>query len=163
MSEVLSVEEMIPNKFEPKRRYRWIMRIKGLDTFMLKSCDRPIIKRNWLGQWKPEPMSLTMYDPIAPSGTQQVMEWVNQGDRRDADLSLLDPIGAVVEKWVLNDMKLLVADFGNLDYTDNSDKHDANEVAEIDYINTRRYLEGTTSSLVTIALKMLPRKVSLEY
>ena len=37
MAETLSVTEMIPNKFEPKRKNRWIFAIEGIDAFLIKS------------------------------------------------------------------------------------------------------------------------------
>ena len=36
MAETLSVTEMIPNKFEPKRKNRWIFAIEGIDAFLEK-------------------------------------------------------------------------------------------------------------------------------
>ena len=36
MAETLSVTEMIPNKFEPKRKNRWIFAIEGIDAFIEK-------------------------------------------------------------------------------------------------------------------------------
>ena len=41
MAETLSVTEMIPNKFEPKRKNRWIFAIEGIDAFILKTAARP--------------------------------------------------------------------------------------------------------------------------
>jgi hypothetical protein len=31
MAETLSVTDMLPNKFEPKRNYRWILAVEGID------------------------------------------------------------------------------------------------------------------------------------
>ncbi len=41
MAETLSVTEMIPNKFEPKRKNRWVFAIEGIDAFLMKSASRP--------------------------------------------------------------------------------------------------------------------------
>ena len=43
MAETLSVTDMLPNRFEPKRQYRWIMAIEGIDSFLVKSTARPTI------------------------------------------------------------------------------------------------------------------------
>ncbi len=83
-------------------------------------------------------MDVTLYDPIAPSGAQQVMEWIRThyesvsgragyADfyKRDIQLKLLDPIGTVVEFWDIKGAFLTSIDFGGLDYgTD-----DATEIA----------------------------------
>ena len=162
MPQTIPVDQMLPTRFEPKRRFRWILSVEGLDNFLLKRCERPLLERTWYGKWKPGPMSIVMHDPIAPSGSQQVMEWVMANDRRNACLILLDPIGTAIEKWQLLDIKLMAVDFGTLDYSPAKDSEDINEVT-IDWINSRRYLRGKPGSLVTIALRMLPRKVNLEY
>ena len=35
MAETLSVAEMLPNKFEPKRKFRWVFAIEGIDAFLI--------------------------------------------------------------------------------------------------------------------------------
>ena len=32
---------MLANKFEPKRRFRWIIEIEGIDAFLAKTTSRP--------------------------------------------------------------------------------------------------------------------------
>ena len=44
MAETLSVTEMLPNKFEPKRNYRWVLAIEGIDSFLVKATKRPDFK-----------------------------------------------------------------------------------------------------------------------
>ena len=43
MAETLSVAEMLPNKFEPKRQFRWVFAIEGIDAFLMKTAARPTI------------------------------------------------------------------------------------------------------------------------
>ncbi len=43
MAETLSVTDMLPNKFEPKRSYRWVLAIEGIDAFLVASTNRPSI------------------------------------------------------------------------------------------------------------------------
>ena len=38
MAETLSVTDMLPNKFEPKRNFRWVFAIEGIDSFLMKSA-----------------------------------------------------------------------------------------------------------------------------
>ncbi len=74
-------------------------------------------------------MSVTLHDPIAPSGAQQVMEWVRThfesvsgrsgyADfyKRDCQLKMLDPVGTVVELWGIKGAYLTVANFNDLSY-----------------------------------------------
>lgn len=88
MAETLSVTDMLPNKFEPKRKFRWVFAIEGIDSFLMKTAARPSMSlenieipyinsvRYVSGKGKWDEMTVTLYDPIAPSGAQQVMEWV---------------------------------------------------------------------------------------
>lgn len=141
MAETLAVTDMLPNKFEPKRQFRWVLAIEGIDAFIIKTATRPNIsieeveipyinhKRYIAGKASFETMSVTLHDPIAPSGAQQVMEWVRThfesvsgragyADfyKRDIQLKMLDPIGTVVELWDIKGAFLTAADFGSLDY-----------------------------------------------
>ena len=45
MAETLSVTDMLPNKFEPKRKFRWVFAIEGIDAFLMKTANRPTINR----------------------------------------------------------------------------------------------------------------------
>jgi len=141
MAETLSVTDMLPNKFEPKRKFRWVFAIEGIDAFLMKTAARPTINtasqevaymnstRFLAGKTKFDAISVTLHDPIAPSGAQQVMEWVRThfesvsgragyADfyKRDCQLKLLDPVGTVVELWDLKGCFLESAAFGELDY-----------------------------------------------
>ena len=150
MAETLSVTDMLPNRFEPKRKFRWVLAIEGIDAFLVKSTARPTVEItsqeiHWIntvryiaGKAKFSTMSITLYDPIAPSGAQQVMEWVRThfesvsgragyADfyKRDIQLKMLDPVGTVVELWDIKGAQITNATFGDLDYG----TEDATEIA----------------------------------
>ena len=145
MPETLSVTDMLPNKFEPKRKFRWVFAIEGIDAFLIKTAARPTMNtaeveipfinstRFIAGKTKFDALSVTLHDPIAPSGAQQVMEWVRthyesvsgRGGyadfyKRDCQLKLLDPVGTVVELWDIKGAFLTEANFNDLSY-DGSD------------------------------------------
>jgi hypothetical protein len=59
-------------------------------------------------------IEITLYDPIVPSGAQQVMEWVRLGHesitgrrgyadfyKKDIDFYMLGPVGDKIEQWKL--------------------------------------------------------------
>jgi len=142
MAETLSVTDMLPNKFEPKRSYRWILAIEGIDSFLVSQTKRPSFTiaekkldfinsyRYVAGKLDMGNMTVTLHDPIAPSGAQQVMEWIRThyesvsgragyADfyKRDIQLKMLDPVGTVVELWDIKGAQISSADFGSLDYT----------------------------------------------
>lgn len=141
MADTLDVTSMLPNKFEPKRKNRWVLAIEGIDAFICKTAARPSFKteevevpfinsRRYLaGVTKFDPIAVTLHDPIAPSGAQQVMEWIRlcfesvsgrsgYADfyKRDLQLKLLDPIGTVVELWDIKGAFIVDATFGELSY-----------------------------------------------
>jgi|TARA_Y100000593_G_C4310446_1_gene338080 hypothetical protein len=141
MAETLSVADMLPNKFEPKRKFRWVFAIEGIDAFLLKSAARPSFsigeqeiqfinsRRYVAGKLSFDALSVTLYDPIAPSGAQQVMEWVRTHAesvsgragyadfyKRDIQLKMLDPVGTVIELWDIKGAFLTQANFNDLDY-----------------------------------------------
>ncbi len=149
MAETLSVDQMLPNRFEPKRKHRWILAIDGIDSFLVKGTARPQVDINpteihWIntkryvaGKATFSTMSITLYDPIAPSGAQQVMEWVRAhyesvsgragyADfyKRDIVLKMLDPVGTVIEWWDIKGAQITSAQFNDLAY-------DGDEAVEI--------------------------------
>jgi hypothetical protein len=141
MAETLSVTDMLPNKFEPKRNYRWILAIEGIDSFLVTSANRPSVSindtkidyinsyRRVAGKLEFGDLSIKLHDPIAPSGAQQMMEWIRThyesvsgragyADfyKRDIQLKMLDPIGTVVELWDIKGAFLTSINFNSLDY-----------------------------------------------
>ena len=145
MAETLSVAEMIPNKFEPKRKNRWVFAIEGIDAFLMKTASRPTYQtqettlgfinstRYLAGKTTFGDIQVTIYDPIAPSGSQQVMEWIRThfesvsgragyADfyKRDCQLKMLDPVGTVVELWDIKGAFLTNVSYNDLSYDDDA-------------------------------------------
>jgi hypothetical protein len=143
MAETLDVTSMIPNKFEPKRKNRWVLMIEGIDAYIMKTAARPQISteevaipfinstRYLAGRTTFGQMNITLHDPIAPSGAQQVMEWIRlhfesvsgrsgYADfyKRDIQLKMLDPVGTVVELWDIKGAFIMDANFNEVTYED---------------------------------------------
>lgn len=141
MAEILETNQMLSNLFEPKRQFRWILAAGGIDAFTLKTAARPQmtfedvtidymnVKRYLAGKPTWNPIAVTLYDPIAPSAAQKVMEWVRlsfesvtgrmgyfQFYAKDLNLKMLDPVGAVVEDWLIQQAWIQEFNFGELDY-----------------------------------------------
>ena len=78
MAETLPVTDMLPNKFEPKRKFRWVFAVEGIDAFLIKTAARPTVtieeqeipfmnSTRWLaGKTKFDALTVTLHDPIAP-------------------------------------------------------------------------------------------------
>ena len=133
-----------PISYEPKRKNRFVLRFPsdlGIQEWTVESAKRPSITQNpveipflntstWvLGRYTWDDMNVTFRDMIGPSTSQALMEWVRlhsesvtgrqgyaAGYKRDIELAMLDPTGAVVQKWILKGCFLTNVDFGDLNY-----------------------------------------------
>jgi hypothetical protein len=144
--ETLDVGDMLPTKFEPLTKRRFLLEMEGIDSYIVKTGARPKmttteIKIPWInstryiaGKSDWSTMAVTLFDPIAPSGAQQVMEWVRltyesvsgRGGyadfyKRDIRLKLLDPVGTVVQLWDIKGAWISDVDFGGVDYSSDTD------------------------------------------
>lgn len=140
--EILEVQQMLGDSYEPMRKFRWIMAINGIDAFTAKSATRPQLtfgetvidyinqKRFISGKGTWAPLNLTLYDPILPSASQKVMEWIRLNwenvtgrmgyaafYQKDITLKLLDGVGAVTQQWTLQRTWIQDANWGDLDYS----------------------------------------------
>lgn len=156
MADTLEVNDLLAVAYEPKRKYRWIFSIDGLDAFTAKTFTRPQLtfdvttidyintKRYLSGKATFNPITVTLNDPIAPSESQKVMEWIRLNYesvtgragyaafyKKDFSLKLLDPVGTVVEQWTFQGAWIQDANFNELDYAV-SDPADINLVIQYD-------------------------------
>lgn len=141
MAEVLEIGQMLANAYEPKRKFRWILQVNGLEAWVVKTGARPQMtfeetvidyintKRYVAGKMSFNPITFTLHDPIAPSAAQEVMQWIRLcyesltgrmgyavQYKKNFTLKMLDPVGAVVEVWEINGAWLQDTNFGDLDY-----------------------------------------------
>jgi len=118
---VLDPNEIMFTAFEPKVQNRFIMYIDGIPSYMVKSASAPsftdnVIKLDHINSYRKirgkrewDNMSLSLYDPITPSGAQAVMEWARLGYesvtgragysdfyKKDITLNILGPVGDIV-------------------------------------------------------------------
>ena len=141
MAELLDPSEIMFTPFEPKTQNRFIMYIEGIPAFTIKAMNRPQIqfdevvlehinvKRYVKGKGAWQPLEITLYDPIVPSASQAVMEWVREHHesvtgrqgysdfyKKDITFNLLGPVGDIVEEWTLKGAFIQSANFGDMDY-----------------------------------------------
>ena len=135
----------MPFQYEPKRANRFILTFPtslGINSWYVESTSRPSIKieskdiaflntKTYVaGNFEWEEISVKFRDPIGPSASQALMEWVRlhaesvtgrmgyaAGYKKDVYLEMLDPTGVVVEKWLLQGSWLSDVDFGTLGYS----------------------------------------------
>ena len=138
----------MPLQFEPLRQNRFILRFPadlGIQEWTLVSAKRPSINQTateiqflntstWvLGRYTWDDINVVLRDPIGPSTSQAVMEWIRLGPesvtgrqgyaagyKRNLELDMLDPNGVVASKWILVNSFVTSADFGNLSMSDDA-------------------------------------------
>jgi hypothetical protein len=150
MAEILEFDKMFYTNFEPKMKNRYVMEIDNIPSYLVKAANRPTIqfetvtldhinvKRKLKGKGEWQDITITLYDPIVPSGAQAVMEWIRLGHesitgrdgyadfyKKDVDFYLLGPVGDKIEQWKLKGAFISQANFGDLSF-------DSNEVATIE-------------------------------
>lgn len=136
----------MPLNYEPLRKNRFLLRFPsdlGIQEWWVASAGRPSLKQGnteipflntytyVVGKYRWEPITVTFNDPIGPSASQAIMEWVRlisesvsgrqgyaAGYKRDIELEMLDPTGVAVSKWVLKNCFLTDVNFGDLNYNE---------------------------------------------
>ena len=135
----------MPVPYEPKKKNRFIFRFPkplGIQEWFVSSGARPTYTMEETeiqflntstfvaGRFTWETIDVTFRDPIGPSATQALMEWIRlhsesvtgrqgyaAGYKKDVELEMLDPTGVVIEKWILQGTMVTSANFGDLDYS----------------------------------------------
>jgi hypothetical protein len=138
----------MPVPYEPKRTNRFIIRFDttlGINEWYVETAGRPSIDITSVaipflntetyvaGRFKWNPIDVTFRDPIGPSATQALMEWVRlhaesvtgrmgyaAGYKKNVDLEMLDPTGVVVEKWILEGCQITKAAWDQLNYANDT-------------------------------------------
>ena len=141
MAELLEPQDIMFTPFEPKLKNRFIMNIDGIPAYTIKTANRPSLESDEVmlehmnvtryikGKSRWQPIDITLYDPIVPSASQAVMEWVRLHHesvtgrdgysdfyKKEVTLNMLGPVGDVVEEWVLKGCYVQSANFGDLDF-----------------------------------------------
>jgi len=123
---VLDPNEIFFTAFEPKQANRFIMYVDGIPAYMIKEVGELKIEngevilnhintyRKVKGKSKWSDLSMTLFDPITPSGAQAVMEWVRLHHesvtgrdgysdfyKKDLTINVLGPVGDVVSEWII--------------------------------------------------------------
>jgi len=139
---VLDPNEIMFTAFEPKVANRFIMYIDGIPSYMVKSVASPsftdgVIKLDHINTYRKirgkrewQNMTLSLYDPITPSGAQAVMEWARLGYesvtgragysdfyKKDVTLNSLGPVGDIVGEWIIKGAFVVSSNFGQYNWS----------------------------------------------
>jgi hypothetical protein len=139
---VLDPNEIMFTAFEPKVANRFIMYIDGIPSYLVKSVSSPsftdgVIKLDHINTYRKirgkrewQNMTLSLYDPITPSGAQAVMEWARLGYesvtgragysdfyKKDVTLNALGPVGDIIGEWIIKGSFVVSSNFGQYNWS----------------------------------------------
>ena len=142
---VLQANEIFFTAFEPKQKNRFIMLVDGIPSYQIKmvggvtvnQASIPLnhinVQRYVKGKTTWDPISMTLFDPITPSGAQAVMEWVRLHHesvtgrdgysdfyKKDLTLNVLGPVGDIVSEWIMKGAFITSANFGDYSWDEES-------------------------------------------
>lgn len=127
--------------WEPKYSNRFIMYMNNIPAYLIKATSRPSfsngeiildhinVKRKVKGKTVWNDISITLYDPITPSGAEAVMSWAllhHESDtgrdgyssqyKQDITFHALSPMGEKIEQWDIRGAFVGDATFGTMDW-----------------------------------------------
>jgi|TARA_R110000868_G_scaffold24234_4_gene95993 hypothetical protein len=155
---ILSSNEIFFTAFEPKVQNRFIMYVDGIPAYIIKGVsglgfEQGEIILNHIntyrkvkGKLRWNDLNLTLFDPITPSGAQAVMEWVRLHHesvtgrdgysdfyKKDVVIDVLGPVGDIVSEWVIKGAFIKNANFGDLNFDNDSAAQNITMTLGMDY------------------------------
>jgi len=155
---VLDPNEIFFTAFEPKQQNRFIMYVDGIPSYTIKAIsaieltqDEIVLNhinvyRKVKGKTKWSDVTMTLFDPITPSGAQAVMEWVRLHHesvtgrdgysdfyKKDVTIDILGPVGDIVSEWVIKGAFIKTANFGEYNWDNESAAQNLTVTLGMDY------------------------------
>ena len=155
---IINNNEMFFTAFEPKQANRFILYMDGVPTWMIKGVSAVSLTQgevilnhiNVLRKVKGKSVwgdvTMTLHDPISPSGAQVIMEWVRLSHesvtgrdgysdfyKKDLTINALGPVGDVVAEWVLKGAFVKDANFGEYNWDTENTAINITMTLAIDY------------------------------
>lgn len=156
---ILDPNEIFFTAFEPKVKNRFYLYIDGIPSYLLNkvsgvSIDQGEIKLNHINiyrkvkgraQWGD--LNIGLYDPITPSGTQAVMEWVRLHHesvtgrdgysdfyKKDLTIEVLGPVGDIVSEWIVKGAFIKAVKFPDYDWAVDAEASQIDMTIGMDYM-----------------------------
>ena len=155
---ILNPNEIFFTAFEPKLKNRFILYVDGIPAYLIKGVsgmgfsqeeivlNHINVYRKIKGKLKWNDLTLTLFDPITPSGAQATMEWVRLHHesvtgrdgysdmyKKDLTIKVLGPVGDIVSEWVVKGAFIKSADFGEYNWDTEAEAQNISMVLGMDY------------------------------
>ena len=138
---ILDPNEIFFTAFEPKQANRFIMYVDGFPSYIIKAISAVTLEQGEVvlnhinvyskvkGKTKWSDLTMTLFDPITPSGAQSVMEWLRLHHesvtgrdgysdfyKKDLTIDVLGPVGDIVSEWVIKGAFIKGGNFGEYNW-----------------------------------------------
>ena len=138
---VLDPNEIFYTAFEPKQANRFILYMDGMPSYIIKGVSAVTltqgvvtlnhinVERKVKGKSIWQNVTMTLFDPITPSGAQATMEWVRLHHesvtgrdgysdfyKKDLTINTLGPVGDIVSEWILKGAFIVNSNFGEYNW-----------------------------------------------
>jgi hypothetical protein len=155
---ILDYSQIFFTPFEPKQSNRFILTMDGIPSYLVKgvaaitmsqtavALNHINIQRFVKGKTKWNPISMTLYESITPSGAQAVMEWVRLGHesvtgrdgysdfyKKDLTFNVIGPVGDIVSEWVIKGAVITNVAFGEYNWDDDGTPVNIQVTVQPDY------------------------------
>ena len=155
---VIDPNEIFFTAFEPKQANRFILYMDGIPSFIIKgvsavsltqgevTLNHINILRKVKGKSVWNDVTMTLFDPITPSGAQAVMEWVRLGHesvtgrdgysdfyKKDLTVNVLGPVGDIVSEWILKGAFIKESTFGDYNWDTENAAQEITMTVQPDY------------------------------
>lgn len=139
---ILDSNEAMFTSFEPTVQNRFLFYIDGIPAYMIKKADAPgvsftditldhiNVNRKLKGKADWKDITISLYNPISPSGQLAVMEWVRLHHesvtgrdgysdmyKKDCSMVILGPLTDIVSEWIIKGALIKDANFGSYDFS----------------------------------------------
>ena len=155
---IIDPNEIFFTAFEPKQANRFIMTLDGIPSFIVKGLsaisvtqgevilNHINILRKVKGKTIWNDVTMTLFDPITPSGAQAVMEWIRLHHesvtgrdgysdfyKKDPKLQVLGPVGDIVSEWILKGAFVKESTFGDYNWDTENEAKQIELTLGVDY------------------------------
>ena len=155
---VLDSNEIFYTAFEPKQKNRFLLYVDGFPSYIMKGVGAvsltqgtvPLnhinVQRYVKGKSIWQPITMTLFDPITPSGAQAVMEWVRLHHesvtgrdgysdfyKKDLTINVLGPVGDIVSEWIIKGAFITEASFGDFNWDTEDTAQELTMTVQPDY------------------------------
>ena len=138
---VLDPNSIFYTAFEPKQANRFILYMDGMPSYLVKSVSAITlqqgvvtlnhinVERKVKGKSTWQNVTMTLFDPITPSGAQAAMEWIRLHHesvtgrdgysdfyKKDLTLNVLGPVGDIVSEWIIKGAMITNTNFGEYNW-----------------------------------------------